>query len=317
MNRSTRDIVRLRHHALKKARHFFDERSVLEVDPLLLSQAASIDTHIDLFSTAASSCWPRRFLFSSPEYAMKRLLAEGAGDMYYLGHVFRNEPQGRFHSPEFLMAEWYRIGFSFQEMIDETAAFARLFVGNAPLTLITYRDAFQKVCDFDPLTISHSALLDKARQLPSLATLDFDALSPDDLLSLLLTEQIEPTFDPNCLTALIHFPASQAALSETTTYSDGTKVGLRFEIYFNKLELANGYCELRDKTEQKRRLMAQQAERLSMGKDLLPIDLNFLQALEKGLPSCCGVAVGVDRLILIEAQAASLASILPISWEKA
>lgn len=316
MTLSSRDVILLRQQSFDKARKFFRDRSVAEVDPLLLSQAASIDAHIDLFSTTPSPAWQRRFLFSSPEYAMKRLLSKGSGDIFYLGHVFRNEPQGRFHSPEFLMAEWYRIGFSFRQIIEETADFARLFVGNVPMTILTYREAFQTVCGFDPLLISMSEAIKEAKKISSLTHLPLESYSLDDILSLILSEKIEPTFDPDQLTALIDYPASQAALSETETYPDGTVVGQRFELYFNRLELANGYCELKDAKEQRRRLLEQQEHRRLLGKELLPIDLYFLHALEKGLPPCCGVAVGVDRLILLEANAPTLASILPIAWNE-
>lgn len=317
MTFSTKEVVKLRHESLFKARRFFQERSVLEVDPPLLSQAASIDTHIDLFSTTPSVAWPRRFLFSSPEYAMKRLLSQGSGDIYYLNHVYRDEPQGRFHSPEFLMAEWYRIGYTFQQMIEETADFARLFLGDVPLTIITYRKAFQTVCGFDPLRITHKDLVEEAKKVPSLAHLTLEDSSIDDLLTFILSEKIEPTFIPDRLTALVHYPASQAALSETETYDDGSIVGQRFELFFNRLELANGYCELKDASEQQRRLIEQQEHRKKLGKDQLPIDLYFLNALKKGLPACCGVAVGVDRLILLQAKVNSIADIMPIPWDQA
>lgn len=312
---NTRNRLIIRKEALLKARRFFDERGLLEVDPLLLSQAASIDAHIDLFYTAPTAHWNRRFLFSSPEYPMKRLLAEGSGDIYFLGHVFRDEPQGRFHSPEFLMAEWYRQDLSFQELIDETIQFAQLFVGSCPIHYLPFRQAFQMSCGFDPCTISFDALLKKAKQLPSLSLLPLETYSLDDLINIFLTEYVEPTFQKNCLTALTHFPSSQAALAQTTLDSDGIRVAERFELFYGSCELANGYHELQDAPEQKKRLIEQQLMRKNLNKDPLVIDERFLSALEQGLPSCCGVAVGVDRLIMLEQKAPSLASIQAISWD--
>ena len=313
----TLEKVQRRSEALAKTRRFFDEKGLLEVDPLLLSEASSIDAHIDLFATHPTANWKKRFLFSSPEYPMKRLLADGVSDIYYLGHVFREEPQGRVHFPEFLMAEWYRLDFSFLEMIEETASFLRLFLGPISLHLLPYKDAFLNACGFHPFSISLTDLLKKAKQVSSFSTLPLDSYTKDDLLNLFLTEYVEPSFDPNCITALLHFPKSQAALAEQLQDAEGFDIAERFELFYQGLELANGYHELKDHEEQRNRLAAEQKLRLSLGKEALIIDSHFLEALQKGLPNCCGVAVGVDRLIMLEQKAPSLASIYPIPWDKA
>lgn len=314
---SAESKVRSRAEALSKARRFFEERGVFEVDPLLLSNASSIDAHIDLFATLPTAHWPRRFLFSSPEYPMKRLLAEGAPDIYYLGHVFREEPLGKHHSPEFLMAEWYRKDFSFLEMIEETASFLRLFLGEAPLRILSYTEVFRSSCHFHPFAITHGELLEKASHHSSFSTLPLASYTKDDLLTLFLNEYGEPSFDKEVITALIHYPKSQAALSEAVLNEEGYAVAERFELFYGGLELANGYHELKDPSEQKRRLAEEQKSRVRLGKDPLVIDTHFLEALNRGLPDCCGVAVGVDRLIMLQEKSPSLASIYPIPWDSA
>ena len=308
--------VALRADALSKVRRFFEKRGVQEVDPLILSQAASIDAHIDLFATEATPNWPRRFLFSSPEYAMNRLLSEEVGDIYYLGHVFREEPQGIKHSPEFLMAEWYRVGFSFQDMIEETADLLRLFLGNVPLKILSYKEAFLSACHFNPFSIEFKDLLEKAKKEPSFSLLSLESYTKDDLLNLFLTEYVEHSFENNVITAFIHYPKNQAALAQTVQDDEGFAVAERFELFFQDVELANGYHELQDAEEQKRRLEEEQRMRVHLRKDPLIIDRNFLKALQKGLPDCCGVAVGIDRLLMLQEKSPSLASIYPISWEE-
>ena len=244
---------------------------------------------------------------------MKRLLSEGAPDIYYLGHVFREEPQGRLHSPEFLMAEWYRIGYTFSEMIEETADFTRLFLGNVHLRTVTYKEAFLSFCFFDPFEISLQTLLEKAKAIESFSHLPLVSFSKDDLLTLFLTEFVEPSFEKETLTALIHYPKSQAALAKTVR--QGTdEVAERFELFFQQIELANGYHELTNPDEQEKRLLEEQEKRILLGKDPLVLDQEFIKALKKGLPDCSGVAVGVDRLIMLEQKAPSLSSIQPIPF---
>jgi lysyl-tRNA synthetase class 2 len=292
-----------------RARSFFSERGVLEVDCPILASSASVDAHIDLIETTEG-----RFLHTSPEYAMKRLLSEGCGDIYQLGHVFRKGEYGVKHSPEFTMAEWYRLGMPFEQMIEETADFIRLFLGELPLESITYREAFQKYLRIDVDEISEEALYEKLveREIIPIRS-DIPELRKEELLNQLLAIVIEPQLGNGCLTVLWGYPKDQAALARTVQYQ-GKEVAERFEIYHEGIELCNGYHELTDAKEQKRRFLASNEHRLLLKKEALPIDDYFLAALDQGLPDCCGVAVGVDRLMMLRLKAKTLGEILPFSW---
>jgi lysyl-tRNA synthetase class 2 len=297
---------------LKVARQFFADRKIVEVDCLALVKKPSIDVHIDLFSVS-SPLHGERFLFSSPEYAMKRLLSKGSGDIYYLGHVWRNEAHGRRHSPEFLLAEWYRIGFSFQEMIDETMDFVELFTGPKKRIILPYRTAFLQYAHIDPLTASHQEILSACLAIDSLHSYPLKKSSTDELLNLLLAFMVEPAFDQHAITALTHYPPSQAALANRIT-ADNSLVAERFEIYYGTLELANGYHELTNSQEQRARFTQDNIERVRLGKEPYAIDEDFLAALQTGLPDCCGVAVGIDRLLMLKEHASSISAVMPLSW---
>lgn len=310
MESTLRSKVSRRAEALALARFFFAERGIIEVDCLALSSKGSVDVNIDLFSSS-SAIHGRRFLFSSPEFPMKRLLSHGSGDIFYLGHVWRHEEAGVKHSPEFLLAEWYRIGLPFSQMMNETVEFAEQFIGKRKQTFLSYREAFITYAKIDPFTASIDQLRKVCRTFEGYP---IDSSSRDDLLTLLLAMKVEPEFNPNEITILFHYPASQAALSRKKEV-DGQIVAERFEIYCEGLELANGYHELTDPIEQKARFLSDNVTRQTMGKEPYPIDENFLGALTQGLPDCCGVAVGVDRLIMIREGATSIHEVIPIAWE--
>ena len=272
--------------ALRRARAFFEERNILEVDPPALSRYANIDQHID--PIVAETFSGPRYLFTSPEHPMKRLLAAGSPDIYFLGHVFRDGEKGRHHNPEFTMAEWYRKNFSFEEMIEETLDFCRLFIGNRPLERFSYKEAFEK--------FAHQ---------------NSDQLSDDEGF-LLMATVIEPAFSKEHLTIITDFPASQAALAEVQDNR-----AKRFEIFSEGLELANGYLELRQSLEQRARFDQTNELRITASKKALPIDSSFIEALEHGFPACSGVAVGFDRLLMIQEKVSSLESVQPFTWDHA
>jgi elongation factor P--(R)-beta-lysine ligase len=309
-SKSTRSKLIERAEALASARYFFKKRSIIEVDPILLSQNASIDTHIDLFS-AHSTSHEKRFLFSSPEYPMKRLLSKQSGDIFYLGHVWRDEPAGHRHSPEFLLAEWYRIGFSFQQMIEETILFAEEFIGKRAHFFISYKDAFLQNTPLDPFLCSTDDLRKYCSLIPSLSSYPLHSSSKDDLLTLILNTSIEPFFPKEAITVLFHYPPSQASLAQVTQEN----VAERFELYAEGIELANGYHELADSQEQKKRFISDNDSRVSLGKEKYPIDEKFLSSIIS-LPDCSGVAVGVDRLLLIKNKVLDIHELYPISWNE-
>lgn len=286
----------------------------MEVDCPFLSTGASVDPYIDLMSVACSQA-ALRYLHSSPEYAMKRLLSLGIGDIYQLSHVFRDDEYGRFHNPEFTMAEWYRIGMAYEEMIAETLEYIELFLGPKPIEKIAYRDAMQTYAGVDYLHSTEQQLIDclKARGVEPYSTLITEGR--DAILHVILSVAVEPAFKEKELCVLLDYPASQAALSQV--YSKGEEMAAkRFEVFYRGVELANGYHELTDAHEQRKRLNEANQKRIAEGRKPLPPDEFFLSALEKGLPDCCGVAVGFDRLMMLRQGCSSINEVLPFGWQE-
>lgn len=292
------DALKARAEMVARVRLFFADRHVLEVDTPILSPTAPVATHIDVMTIHFAS-GSRGYLHTSAEYAMKRLLSEHPVDMYQLCHVFREGEISERHNPEFTMIEWYRMGFSLQKLIEETIQLIELFIGTQKPTYFTYRELFLKYCGFDPFTI-------KAQELHPTWSLDTS-------LDYHMSFKIQPLMKG--LIVVQSFPPSQAALAKLK--NDGPNlVAERYEIYYNGLELANGFHELTDPIEQRLRFENDIKDRASMGKPALPIDEEFLSALEKGLPACSGVAVGFDRLLMLQQKATSLQEVVPFTWNQ-
>lgn len=306
------DVLKDRASLLEKARTFFKERNVLEVDCPLMGSSACIDLHIDLLQVRSCK-YPIHYLHSSPEYFMKRLLAQGCGDIYQLAHVFRDEECSPRHNPEFMMAEWYRQGFSLDQMIDETIQFIELFLGKKSASILSYRDIFHKYAGLDYVHASLKDLADCLKFHGIEPYNDLENESKDAHLNLILGTIIEPCLKSEQLVVIKNYPASQAALAKTHEIQ-GELIGERFEIYYEGIELANGYRELCDPVEQRRRLEQANLERAHHGKETLPIDEAFLQALEAGLPECSGVAVGFDRLMMLRCHSKNLSDVMPFSF---
>lgn len=308
----TLEILRDRAAQFEKVRRFFSDRNVLEVDCPAMTTGAPIDLHIELFKVLDASSQPR-YLHSSPEYCMKRLLSDGLGDIYQLGHVFRLGEVGKKHNPEFTMAEWYRLGFSFRQMMEETAEFVKLFLGDLPVEFISYREAILKYTGIDYVDASEATLLQllKDKNIPLYEGIELEG--KDAFLNLILAELVEPHLGKGTITLLAYYPSSQAALACVVKQGD-SDVAERFEIYVDGIELANGYHELTDSSEQRTRFENANLERIRHGKQALPIDEFFLEALKKGIPDCCGVAVGVDRLMLLRHKASSISTVIPFNW---
>jgi elongation factor P--(R)-beta-lysine ligase len=288
---SKTNVLQSRAAFLKKVRAFFDTRGIMEVDTPILSSYAPIDTHIDLFEVKGG-----QYLHSSPEYGMKRLLAEGSGDIYQLGHVYRKDEIGRLHNPEFTMIEWYRIETTFHAFLQETLELCSLFLPHKDYEIITYTEAFQKFLGIHPNA-----------PLETLSKLAEKKGTHEELLNILWGLSIEPYLGQGKWTIVTAYPQKQAALAQIKNgYAE------RFEIYFNGIELGNGYHELTDPIEQKRRLEKANNERIALRKEPLPIDPNFLRALEKGLPDCYGIAMGFDRLLMLHLKASSIKEIFSL-----
>lgn len=299
-------------------RRFFAEREVLEVETPILSAAGNTEPNIDSFHTDFSGHRDagarRRWLRTSPEFPLKRLLAAGVGDCYELGRVFRNGEAGGRHNPEFTMLEWYRVGWDHHRLIDETASLvqqALALVGRvATLQVIDYRTLYVQRIGVDPFEASIAEL-----RLP-LAGIQIDAagLGRDDWLDLLMTHCIQPHFDDTVMTVVHDWPASQAALARIR--DDTPPRAERFELYLGPVELANGYHELGDAQEQRARFEADHARRQARGDVLPPLDEALLAALP-AMPACAGVAVGMDRLLMAMGRTARIADVLAFDFSRA
>jgi elongation factor P--(R)-beta-lysine ligase len=304
--------LRDRAQQLKKVRAFFDARAVLEVDCPILSSEASVDAHIDLI-VAQYNKNHSYYLHSSPEYGMKRLLAEGIGDIYQLSHVFRDGEWSIKHNPEFMMAEWYRLDFSLEQLIAETIKFMHLFLGPLPHRLTSYRETFLKYTGIDYVYASEQDLFQYIQEQEIAYYPSILSEGKDALLNLILGTKIEPLLGQEELYVLAYYPSTQAALARQWTNGD-EQIAARFEVYYQGIELANGYHELADYQEQALRFEESNAQRVALGKERLPPDQHFLKALKKGLPDCSGVAVGFDRLMMLRQQKKDISDVLAWGW---
>jgi lysyl-tRNA synthetase class 2 len=294
--------VRLRARLNALIRGFFFERGVLEVETPVLSRGGNSEPNIASFSLEFSGRTdgaPRtRWLRTSPEYPLKRLLAAGLGDCYELGRVFRDGEAGGRHNPEFTMLEWYRVGWDHLRLAGETAELvnaALALVGrSATLRVVAYRDLYRDALGIDPFTANENEL----RNALGDVAIDPEGLTRDDWLDLLMTHRLQPAFAQDELLAVTDWPASQCALARLRDNGDGHPVAERFELYLGPVELANGYRELTDAGEQRARFQRDLERRGERGSIQPPLDEAFLAALGAGLPDCAGVALGVDRLLM-------------------
>jgi lysyl-tRNA synthetase class 2 len=310
--------LRLRAEILATIRAFFADRGVLEVETPLLASAPVTDLHLH-----ALSCRYRGpgvdgaqtlYLQTSPEFAMKRLLAAGSGPIYQICKAFRDGEAGRRHNPEFTILEWYRPGWDHHELMDEVDELLATILGSRSAERISYATAFDRYAGVDVFKdedTDESLLL----RVADFGLDDINSLSKDDLLDVILTHVIEPKLG-HCQPTFIHdYPASQAALARIR---DGNPpLAERFEVFVEGVELANGYHELADPTEQRRRFKADIEARNRRGLPQVPIDERLLSALEQGLPNCAGIALGVDRLLMVASGTRDLADVLAFPVDRA
>lgn len=284
----------------QQIRTFFAERQVVEVDTPLLADAPVTDPFLEALTVEHPG--KTQYLQTSPEYAMKQLLAAGSGDIYQLCKAFRAEEAGRLHRTEFTMLEWYRVGFDEHDLMAEVDALLQCTLSCQPATKHTYQSLFDTYLGINPHAVSEEALLAMVHQQLDLTA---DNLNRDDYLMLLFSHCIEPHLGHEQPVFVYDYPASQAALAQCKQVNRQI-VAARFEVFVNGMELANGYHELTDATEQKHRFEKDLALREQLGLPAVPIDEGLVQALEKGLPACAGVALGVDRLLMLQCEANSL-----------
>ncbi|KGK18945.1 elongation factor P lysine(34) lysyltransferase [Vibrio navarrensis] len=298
----TASIPQLRQRAalIARIRQFFAQRNVLEVDTPAMSHATVTDVHLHTFQTQfvgpGYAQGSPLFLMTSPEFHMKRLLAAGSGCIYQLGKAFRNEENGRYHNPEFTMLEWYRVGFDHHQLMDEMDDLLQLVLQCGAAERMTYQQAFFTVLGVCPLEGTMAELKSVAARLGlnDIAEAEEDR---DTLLQLLFSIGVEGKIGQQVPAFVYDFPASQAALAKINP--NDPRVADRFEVYFKGIELANGFHELDNAQEQLRRFEQDNRKRVEMGLAEQPIDYHLIAALQSGLPECAGVALGVDRLIML------------------
>jgi lysyl-tRNA synthetase class 2 len=299
---------------LTACRAFFAARAVLEVETPILSSGAVTDIHLASMSTRIGGFAPRYYLQTSPEYAMKRLLAAGVGDCYQICKVFRDGEAGRHHNPEFTLLEWYRLGFDHHALMDEVEALLVPLLGPhyaRPARRIRYQDLLLESLGIDAWTEP----LPRLRQLAvERAQADLPDADRDTLLDVLMGVVIGPTLGHDALTFVTDYPASQAALARLLPGSPPQAA--RFEAYARGLELCNGFHELADAAEQRRRFENDLAERARRGLPAMPIDERFIAALHVGLPDCAGVAVGLDRVLMVASGATDIGAVLAFTTEE-
>lgn len=313
--------IHLRARLNAAVRAFFAEHGVLEVETPVLSRSGNTDPNIASFALEFSGRTdgaPRtRWLRTSPEYPLKRLLAAGIGDCYELGRVFRDGEAGGRHNPEFTMLEWYRLGWDHRRLVGECAEVvqrALALVGReAVLERTTFRDLYRRELGVDPF------LDDEATLRGALGEVDIDAqgLERDDWLDLLMTHRLQPAFRADTLLAVDDYPASQCALARLRADDDGVVVAERFELYLGSLELANGYHELIDADEQRERFVRDSARRQQRGDVPPPTDERLLASMASGLPVCAGVALGLDRLLMAMLGTDRIADVLAFDFARA
>lgn len=317
------ETLRLRAWLLASIRAFFAARGVLEVDTPALSGAAVTDPYLACFVTHYAG--PRadgdsaRYLQPSPEFPMKRLLAAGGGSIYQLAKVFRNGEAGRWHNPEFTLLEWYRVGFDHHRLMDEVAELAILLLRDGialqPMEKLSYAEVFQRWLGLDPHAASVAELAACADRQGIAAPPGMPADRPAPWLDLLLSHCIEPRLGQGRLTFIYDYPAAQAALARVRPGEPA--IAERFELYLNGVELANGFHELNDADEQRRRFQQDNRLRAALGLPIMPLDERLLAALAAGLPACSGVALGFDRLLALAAGKTGVRDALAFPWERA
>jgi elongation factor P--(R)-beta-lysine ligase len=321
---ATLEVLKIRARMLTSIRAFFSERGVLEVETPCLSAAATPDPALLSFTTRyLGPLYPHGqtlYLHTSPEFPMKRLLAAGSGSIYQVCKVFRDGEAGRVHNPEFTLLEWYRTDFDSMQLMTELDALIRLLLNEyqilAPTEKLSYCEAFQRHANLDP----HSATAQEFAQVARAHEIH----APPEMLThsdvgnwrdLLLTHVIEPRLGQGRLTFLYDFPASQASLARVRPGSP--PLAERFELYLNGMELANGFHELADASEQRTRFERQLHARIAAGSPHVALDEHLLSALAHGLPDCSGVALGFDRLVMLAVGAKTIREAIAFPIDRA
>ncbi len=304
--------LKQRARMLQDIRAFFAARHVLEVETPALSQAANSDPFIESFQVKNQP--QPRYLHTSPEYPMKRLLAAGSGDIYQICKVWRHGEVGKHHNPEFTLLEWYRTGFNYRQLINEVNQLLCLLfkLDQQQSLIISYQQLFLEKFGMNPHTVEHTDLVSCVEA--NISGLDTGQLDHQGMLDALLTHCIEPDFATEHLTFVIDYPVSQAALAALRTDQQIT-VAMRFEVYLGQLELGNGYQEETDYTRNKAILEKENQQRALPQK--VPVDTRFLKAMKAGMPTCAGVAIGLDRILMKITHKNRIDQVISFPWDSA
>lgn len=313
------DTLKTRALMLQNIRAFFHARGVTEVETPLLSHYAATDLHLDSLRAAFrdQSC----YLNTSPEYAMKRLLAQWQQPIYQVCKAFRDDELGLNHNPEFTLLEWYQPNYNMMQLMTELTELISMLCAASSITPVfeslSYQQAFENSVGFNPHQISaaecHSYALSNAVEIPQGLTATDDV---NHWLDWLLMQRVAPVFNKSGFTFLYDYPVAQCALAKIEDNVQQLAVAKRFELFFAELELANGFYELTDAAEQRRRFQLDNQQRAQAGKAVAKMDENLLAALAHGLPDCSGVAVGLDRLLMVLLGLKNIDQVLSFSWSR-
>jgi lysyl-tRNA synthetase class 2 len=311
------EALRLRASLLRETRTYFAEQGVLEVETPVLAHATVTDVHLGSLQTRIAGLGSF-YLQTSPEFAMKRLLAAGSGDIFQIARAFRDGERGALHNPEFTLIEWYRLGFDADALMDDVERLvSRLLAPYCALDAgerLSYREAMRAIAGIDPSSASAGELLECLQQ-HGVALPVPPPRERDDCLDLLMSTVVGPRLGIGRLAFLYEFPASQAALA--CLKRGDPAVAERFEMFLDGIELANGFHELADSGEQRRRFEQDLARRAAAGLEQPSMDERLLAALEHGLPDCSGVALGFDRLVMRAAGARRIDAVIAFPAERA
>ena len=315
---ATLELLKSRALMYQCIRDFFDTRQVLEVETPIIGASTATDPHLESMQIAVDSKREVQaaplFLHTSPEFPMKRLLAAGSGDIYQICKTFRQGESGPRHNPEFTMLEWYRTGFNLDQLMAEVLALVNQVLGKElDVEYLDYRELFVAQLGVDPFQVSDAELLSLCRERAGYAGSD---LARDECLDLLMSVLIEPVLGCGKASFVIAYPASQASLARISVDKHGNEVAQRFELYLEGMEIANGYDELQDAREQRRRFEQDNAIRRDLDLAEIPLDEHLVSALEQGLPDCSGVALGLDRLLMVKSGASRISEVLAFDWQR-
>jgi len=310
------DTLKSRARFLKQIRDFFEKNEILEVETPSISEFPSVDLHLESFSLNEEPGNHHHYLITSPEYHMKRLLCEGVGSIYQICKSFRKDDCGCYHNAEFTIIEWYRVGWDHWQLMNEIEQLLDNLLGCGLADRIAYSSLFQNYLDIDPFSMNYEDLIRVCQKNDTVLPdyLDDPDMPRDEWLNFLMGALIEPYLGIDKPIFVFDYPSSQASLARICP--ENPLVSQRFELFYKGLELGNGFFELNNSQEQKRRFDKENEKRIQMNKTPLPIDHRFISALKEGLPDCAGVALGFDRIMMLALGIDDIDNMISFSWKR-